>query len=666
MSGRAFLVAATVAVAITPLASASAAPGVDHQRPNGQVGHGDRDGDKVDDAFQEALSRAEAGHRFSVIVTGQGPAASQRAVGRFDVRRSLPLIDGFSATMTAGQARALARQPGVRRVEQVTIVRVLDDGTNRDFGASAVPVDHPGNDGSGVGHCVVDTGVDPTHEQIAPRTVQFFDAVNGRTTAYDDHGHGTHVMSIAAGDGVGGSSAATFTGVAPAASLYSAKVLDSTGYGTDDQVVAGIQWCAAQPGVGVISMSLGDPIGGDGTDAPSQAVNAAVAGGDVVVVAAGNSGDQPGSINAPGTATGALTVGAVSDYSSPVGTERHDDGIWLAAFSSRGPTSDGRKKPDLVAPGVSVTSASAGTVNGYVTFSGTSMATPYVAGAAVLARVAAPAASVAEIRAAFTSTSVDVGAAGTDNEYGAGLVDVRALVDTVSGVSPIRTTAFPVHSRVTGTVPNGGALDVPIVVPSDGVGVPLAVSMTITGQPICYFGCLFVEWDPDIDMELRSPGGASLAVSECALDGLQCGIGRQETIGVRPTVAGTYVLHIYTFDGGQGAPVALDISRGPVGASAPPPPPPTNIAPTARAGADKTVRINRKTGLATFTLDGSLSSDPDGTITSYVWRQGSTVVGSAAKVTLKQQVGTYVYTLTVTDDDGATGSDSVTVVVVRR
>jgi serine protease AprX len=418
----------------------------------------------------------------------------------------------------------------------------------------------------------------------------------------------------------------------------------------------------------VISMSLGDPIGGDGTDAPSLAVNAATAGGDVVIVAAGNSGDDSGTIDAPGTATGAVTVGAVSEHSNPVGTARHDDGIWLAAFSSRGPTIDGRTKPDLVAPGVSVTAADAGTVAGYATYSGTSMATPYVAGAAVLARETDPAASVAQIRAALTSTAVDVGASGIDNEYGAGLVDVRALVDAVAGVSPIRTTAFPAQSRVTGTVPNSGALDIPIVIPTDGIGVPLAVSMTITGKPLCYFGCLIVEWDPDIDMELRSPGGATLAVSECALDGLQCGIGRQETIAIRPSVAGTYVLRVYTFNGGQGAPVAVDISHGPLGAAdppPPPPPPPANVAPTANAGADRSVKANRKTGLGSFTLDGSQSTDPDGTITAYEWRQGATPVGSSAQVTLQRPVGTYVFTLTVTDDQGAKGADSVTVVVRR-
>jgi serine protease AprX len=551
-------------------------------------------------------------------------------------------------------------------VEQVSTVRVVDDGSNRDFGASAVPVDHPGIDGSGVGLCVVDTGVDPAHEQVAPRTVTFFDAVNGRTTPYDDHGHGTHVTSIAAGDGAGGSSASTFVGVAPAATVYAAKVLNAAGSGSNDQVVAGVDWCAGRPGVGVISMSLGDPIGGDGTDATSLAVDRAVAAGKVVVVAAGNSGDGPGSINAPGTARGAVTVGAVSDHSSPPGTARHDAGIWLAAFSSRGPTTDGRTKPDLTAPGVSITAAKSGTSSGYATFSGTSMATPYVAGAAVLMREVAPGATPADVRAALAGTALDVGAAGDDNDYGAGLVDVRAAVDAVSGTSPVRRTAFPLQTRVTTTVPNAGSVDIPIAVSSDGVGVPLAVTLTIQGSAVCYWGCLIVEWGPDLDMELRSPGGAVLARSECTLSGLSCGIGRQETIGITPSTAGTYVLRVYAWNGGNGGQVAADISQGPVGTSSPPPPPPPpteNVAPTADAGPDQVVRAKGKNKVATFSVDGSGSSDPDGTIASYLWTEGGAVVGTSARVSLKRGVGSYVFVLEVTDDGGATDSDSVTVVV---
>jgi serine protease AprX len=660
--------AAVVPAGLSASASGSSAPerAVSQHIPS--VAHGDRDHNRIDDLLQARLDRAAADSRLSVIVTGVDRIRAARAVGAFDVRQQLPLIGGFSATMTASQARALARQPGVRRIEPVTRVRALDDGTNHDFGAAAVPTDHPGVDGHGVGLCVVDTGVDPNHEQIAPRTVTFKDLVNGRTTAYDDQGHGTHVTSIAAGDGVGGASAATFRGVAPAANLYAAKVLDSSGYGANDVVAAGVQWCVNQPGVSVLSMSLGDTAGGDGTDAVSLAVNAAVAAGDVVVVAAGNSGDLPGTIDAPGTATGAITVGAVSDWSSPVGTDRHDDGIWLASFSSRGPTVDGRVKPDVAGPGMSVRAALAGTTSGYVTESGTSMATPYVAGAAVLAREVAPSATPAQIRSALTSTALDVGAAGTDNEYGAGFVDVRALVSSLSGDSPVLSTAFPQQSHSVVTVPTNGAVDVPITVPSDGLGVPIGVTATIAGSPLCYFGCLYVEWTPDIDLELRNPSGTVVASSACALSGLSCGVGRQETIGYRPTVAGTYTLHVYAFTGdpnyGKGGTVSVDVSHGPAGTSSPPPPP-TNQPPVANAGPDQTVVASRKTAKATFTLDGRGSSDPDGTIASYVWRLGATTIGSGSTLTLSRKPGTYTFTLTVTDNGGLTASDTVTVTVKK-
>src|SRR4029450_8360925 len=115
---------------------------------------------------------------------------------------------------------------------------------------------------------------------------------NAETTPHDAHGHGTHVASIAVGDGTGGPQAATFGGVAPGASLSVAKVVNSLGSGTASQVIAGIDWCADRPNVSVISMSLGGSVASPGRDAISLSVNRAVAEkGKVVVVAAGNSGE---------------------------------------------------------------------------------------------------------------------------------------------------------------------------------------------------------------------------------------------------------------------------------------------------------------------------------------------------------------------------------------
>ena len=197
--------------------------------------------------------------------------------------------------------------------------------------------------------------------------------------------------------------------------------------------------------------------------------------------------------------------------------------------------------------------------------------------------------------------------------------------------------------------------------------VPIGVTATIAGSPLCYFGCLYVEWTPDIDLELRDPSGTVVASSACALSGLSCGVGRQETIGYRPTVAGTYTLHVYAFTGdpnyGQGGTVSVDVSHGPAGTSSPPPP--TNRQPVANAGPDQTVVANKKTGKGTFTLDGRGSSDPDGTITSYVWRRGTTTVGSGSTLTLARKPGTYTFTLTVTDNGGLTANDTVTITVKR-
>ena len=133
-------------------------------------------------------------------------------------------------------------------------------------------------------------------------------------------------------------------------------------------------------------------------------------------------------------------------------------------------------------------------------------------------------------------------------------------------------------------------------------------------------------------------------------------------------MVGTYTLRVYAWTGGDGAggDFRLDISRGPLGGSAGPPPPTTNQPPVATAGPDATYHTGTKRGAkATFTLNGAGSTDPDGSVVAYQWRLGSKIVGTTPTVTQSKTTGTYTYGLTVTDDDGATSSDQVTITVIR-
>ena len=230
----------------------------------------------------------------------------------------------------------------------------------------------------------------PRTEQLDSKSIVWSDFVAGEATPYDDHGHGTHVASIAVGDGVGGSSprgsevlhprrdsspGRCWTPKGPVARAGSSRdpvVRRQPGrrYHLDEsRLVAAIRW----------------------SDVLSLAANAAVANGKIVVVAAGNSGDAPDTIGAPGAAADAITVGAASKWSAAPGAENHTNGIYLAYFSGRGgDTFAGDMKPDIVAPGVTINAANANTSNGYIVHSGTSMATPFAAGSIALALQAAP------------------------------------------------------------------------------------------------------------------------------------------------------------------------------------------------------------------------------------------------------------------------------------
>ena len=536
----------------------------------------DANGNHVADVLDHQLARGKGPSRHDVVVTFDDRAAmagARRSVGIGHVSTTFSLIDGFVAHLTDGQINAMAHRPGIIRVEPSYQVHALDDAANDDFGVTSARSTF-GVTGAGTQVCIPDSGVDLGHEQLDSKApIGWLDLINNKPNPYDDNGHGTFVASIAVGDGVGsGPIAGQMKGVAPGAALSAVKVIDNTGSGPDPLEIQAIQWCAARPAVDVISLSLGSDLPSDGLDAISQAVDAAVAGGKIVVAAAGNGGDVPGSITSPGSAKKAITVGAAAEWSAPSSYPYASDGPYLAPFSSRGPTVDDRIKPDIVAPGVTIGGAQSGSASTYVVESGTSMATPYVAGVAALIRQLQPNWTQTDVRAAIEGAALDAGPPGKDNDWGAGLLDAYGAVAEADGSSG--STPFPAHQYFTGSVANNGSWSKTFTLGANDLGAPIAATVTTGGSLQCLIdlpplGCFQYAWLPDLEAELSGPSGFVIASSTCPAGGDDCTYGRQETLHIRPTQAGTYTLRVFpAADGdGTGGSFSIDLFTGPVGAA---------------------------------------------------------------------------------------------------
>ncbi|MFI9467059.1 S8 family serine peptidase [Streptomyces sp. NPDC052492] len=324
-------------------------------------------------------------------------------------KRLAPAGDGFS--------RAAAAAP---RVWLDGRVRAALDRSTAQIGAPEVW--KSGHRGEDVKVAVLDTGVDATHPDLTGRVSEAQD-FSGSSGTGDAFGHGTHVASIVGGSGA--ASGGSRKGVAPGADLLIGKVLGDDGFGTESQVIDGMEWAVAR-GADVVNMSLGSDAPSDGTDPMSQTLNElSAASGALFVVAAGNAGPAQGTIGSPAAADAALTVGAV---------DRDDS---LADFSSRGPrTGDDAVKPDVTAPGVGIVAArAAGTTMGqvvdasYVAASGTSMAAPHVAGAAALLAQQHPDWTASRIKDALTSTARPIEGQ-LVTEQGGGRIDVAAAART--------------------------------------------------------------------------------------------------------------------------------------------------------------------------------------------------------------------------------------------
>ncbi len=439
------------------------------------------------------------------------------------------VMNGVAVALPSDDVPRLAELPGVRDVLRGTTYTAALDRSPGTIGAPSLWGPQLSTAGQGVKIGIIDDGIDQTHPFFSPvgftMPVGFPKGQAGFTTAkvivarafpppgatwkaarlpFDPQlsGHGTHVAGIAAGNAATLAGAGRrVSGVAPRAYLGNYKALTiptDAGVGLDGnapELVAAIE-AAVADGMDVINLSIGEPEIEPTRDLVTLALDAAAAAGVVPVVAAGNDYQDfgRGTVSSPGSSRAAITVGAVTAGLPSA----------LASFSAAGPTPVSlRAKPDVVAPGVAILSS---VPDGWAALSGTSMASPHVAGGAALLRQRHPGWSPAEIKAALVGTARPV-PGGTRPEdpsrVGAGLVQLAAADAPVLLAEPTsvsfgllgrsRTTSATVSltdaGRGAGTwstavVPSRAAVGTTVSTdPQVSVPGPLTISVT-TGDAV--------------------------------------------------------------------------------------------------------------------------------------------------------------------------------------
>jgi len=448
--------------------------------------------------------------------------------------------------------------------------------------------------GEGVVVAVLDTGVvlvdgdrKPAPDFSGTVFVPGFDFVNNDVSPDDDNGHGTYIVGTIAEATDNGEGAA---GIAFRAKIMPIKVLDKNGAGAYSDIARGIRF-AADKGVKVIILPLGGPAPASYLE---EALEYAYRRGAVIVAAAGNSGRR-----------GILYPAAYDDYVIAVGASRFDRS--LAGYSSFG------EGLDIVAPGGDLYADQNGdgygdgvlqqgfdprtSSFGYFFYQGTSVAAAHVGGVAALVASAGKASTPNDIRAALLSTAYDLGPAGFDGTFGAGLVDASKAVrfDPVFDGSP----------RLS------------IVSPADG--------SVVSGK---------------VALQMKVSGAAGIFAAEFLVDGVAAG-GENTLWDSRGVADGNHTITaVVTGSSGRiaAASVGVVVANG-------------NKPPLANAGQEKTALAGRW-----VSFDAGRSYDSDGSIVSYSWDFGDGYFAAGRKVGHRYlTAGRYPVTLTVTDNLGLNG-----------
>jgi aqualysin 1 len=342
-------------------------------------------------------------------------------------------LDGFAAELPAAALRGLRNNPRVAYIEADETVSVSDTESPATWGIDrvdqrALPLSNSytfTQSGAGVTAYVIDTGIRRTHAEFSGRAVHGFSAINDGRGSTDCNGHGTHVAGTVGGE---------THGVAQDVRLVAVRVLGCDGSGTNSGVIAGIDWVTSNHTAGspaVANMSLG----GGASSAVDSAVNNSIADGVTYVVAAGNDYGRDACLGSPSRVANALTVG------SSTRTDARSD------FSNIGSCLD------LFGPGSGITAAWHTGDTATNTISGTSMATPHVAGAAALLLQANPGATPAQVNSSI------VGNATTGVLTGVGTGSPNRLLYTGTGggtTPPPATGCDATTTKETGSLTGSG------------------------------------------------------------------------------------------------------------------------------------------------------------------------------------------------------------------
>ncbi|WP_432117159.1 S8 family peptidase [Streptomyces sp. bgisy032] len=456
-------------------------------------------------------ANAVPGSYIVTLKTEKAGSAEGRALARkygADIERTYhKALNGYAVEASASEAKRLAADPAVASVVQDRTFSItgtqpsppswgLDriDQRNLPLNSSYT---YPDPAGEGVTAYVIDTGVRITHGDFGGRASYGYDAVDNDSTAQDGHGHGTHVAGTVAGSAYG---------VAKKAKVVGVRVLNNSGQGTTAQVVAGIDWVArnaVKPAVA--NMSLG----GSADSAIDTAVRNAIASGVTFVVAAGNESTDA-STRSPARVAEAVTVGATTSSDA------------RASYSNYGSILD------LFAPGSSITSAWNSSDSATNTISGTSMASPHVAGAAALYLDGNPTATPAQVSAALTS------AATTGVVTGPGSGSPNRLLNVGGGTTPPPGPRF--ENTADHAIADNATAESPVTVSGVSGNAPsaLAVEVHIVHT---YIG--------DLQVQLIAPDGTAYTLKSYGTGGSADNIDTTYTVNASSEAAnGTWKLRV--------------------------------------------------------------------------------------------------------------------------